>query len=112
MYSGLNKGIDALDELRAHKETDLKRYVEFARRLGLAASYETTIGTDVVDAAEELCLVVAKRFGTTVVFGSKLVFRRERWYQALMHNHTNEALQSRLQWAGLTMTILPIRVLG
>jgi hypothetical protein len=29
-----------------------------------------------------------------------------------MHNHTNEALQSRLQWAGLTMTILPIRVLG
>ncbi|MEK7474076.1 MAG: APC family permease [Candidatus Coatesbacteria bacterium] len=106
------KGIDALDELRAHKETDLKRYVEFARRLGLAASYETTIGTDVVDAAEELCLVVAKRFGTTVVFGSKLVFRRERWYQALMHNHTNEALQSRLQWAGLTMTILPIRVLG
>jgi amino acid transporter len=106
------KGIDALDELRAHKEADLNRYVEFARRLGLAAAYETTIGTDVVDAAEELCLTAAKRFGTVVVFGSKLVFRRERWYQALMHNHTNEALQSRLQWAGLTMTILPIRVLG
>jgi len=110
--SGSFKGVDALDELRAHKEADLKRYVEFARRLGLASGYETTIGTDVVDAAEGLCLTAAKRFSNVVVFGSKLVFQRERWYHALMHNHTNEALQYRLQWAGLTMTILPIRVFG
>jgi amino acid transporter len=108
--SGAFKGATAIDELQAHKEEDLKRYVGFARRLGLSASYESTISTDMVAAAEELCLATAKKFSTVVVFGSKLVFQRERWYQSWMHNHTNQALQSRLQWAGLTMTILPIRV--
>ena len=110
--SGVFKGTGALDDLKAHTETELKRYEELARRLGLAASSETTVATDVVDAASNLCQDVAKRFSSAVVFGSKLVFQRERWYQAIMHNHTNEAIQSRLQWAGLTMTILPIRVFG
>jgi len=108
--SGNFKGSEALDELKAHTEESLRRYVEFSRRLGIPASYEMTIGTDVVESATELCATVAKRFSNAVVFGSKLVFQRERWYHSIMHNHTNEAIQSRLHWTGLTMTILPIRV--
>jgi hypothetical protein len=110
--TGNFKGADALDELRRHTETELKKYVDLARRLGVPASFEAAIGTDLVESASELCLSIAKRFNGAVVFGSRLVFMRERWYHSLMHNHTNNAIQARLQWAGLTMTILPIRVFG
>ncbi len=110
--SGSFKGVEALEDLRAHVEEDLQRYVELARKLGLPATYEMAVGTDVVGAASGLCLDVAKRFSNAVVFGAKLIFQRERWHHALMHNQTAEAIQTRLQWAGLTMTIMPIRVFG
>ncbi len=110
--SGNFKGVAALDEMKQHVEENLRRYVEFARRLGLAAEYEMAVGTDVVACASDLCLQIAKRFRNAVVFGAKLIFQRERWYHAVMHNQTADAIQTRLQWAGLTMTILPIRVFG
>jgi hypothetical protein len=34
----------------------------------------------------------------------------ERWYQRLLHNETALAIQKRLQWAGRTMVLMPIRV--
>ncbi len=40
----------------------------------------------------------------------KLIFQRDRWYQRLLHNETALAIQKRLQWAGRTMVLMPIRV--
>lgn len=108
--SGNFKGLETLQELRDHVEQDLKRYVDLARRIGMPALYEMSVGTDVVEAAAELCVKVAKRFPRAVVFGGKLVFQKERWYQHILHNETGSAIQNRLQWEGLPMTILPIRV--
>jgi K+ transporter len=110
--SGNFKGVEALQELRHHVERDLKRYVELARRMGLPASYEMEVGTENVETTAELCLKVAKKFPRVVVFGSKLVFQRERWYQRFMHSETATAIQNRLQWEGLPMAILPVRVFG
>lgn len=110
--SGNFKGLEALQDLKDHVEKDLKRYVELAQRLGIPASYEMAVGTDVVEAGAELCVKVAKRFSQAVVFGGKLVFQKERWYQRILHNETGSAIQNRLQWEGLPMTILPIRVFG
>jgi hypothetical protein len=31
-------------------------------------------------------------------------------YHAILHNQTAYAIQKRLQWEGLTMVILPVRV--
>jgi len=109
--SGSFKGAEALAHLHGQVKSDLERYVDLASRLGIAASYEMEVATDVVGAASELCLKSARRFSKTVVFGSKLIFQRERWYQRWMHNQTVYAIQNRLQWAGVPMTVLPVRVL-
>ncbi len=110
--SGNFKGVEALQELREHVNKDLRRYVDLARRMGIPASYEMEVGTEAVETASYLCLKAAKKFPRTVVFGSKLVFQRERWYQRLMHSETAVAIQNRLQWEGLPMAILPVRVFG
>ena len=43
-------------------------------------------------------------------FAGKVIFHREQWYQQLLHNETAYLIQKRLQWAGLTMVILPAKL--
>ena len=79
-------------------------------RIGLPARGYLSIGTDVVDELEQICRVVSRDFPQTVVFAGQLVFQRETWYGALLHNQTAYSLQRRLQWDGIPMVILPTRV--
>ena len=60
--------------------------------------------------AERLCLETGREFPRATVFTGRLVFQRERWWHAFLHNRTALAIQKRLQWAGRTMVTLPIRV--
>jgi len=53
---------------------------------------------------------VAQEFPRVTFFAGYILFQRERWYQRLLHNETAFAIQRRLQWAGMTMVILPARV--
>src|ERR1041385_4020138 len=69
-----------------------------------------SIGTDVVDELEHLCVEVKKRFPRAVFFAGQLVFQRDTWYQRLLHNETPYSLQRRLQWDGLPMVILRVQV--
>ena len=108
--SGNFKGAEAVDDLREYTEQTLEKYVDLARRMGLPARGYLSIGTDVVDELEQVCRVVARDFPQTVVFAGQLVFQRETWYGALLHNQTAYSLQRRLQWDGIPMVILPTRV--
>jgi hypothetical protein len=108
--SGEMKGEDAIPALRARTEGDLQRYVEFANRLGIPAAYEASLGTDVIEEVEKLAGEVAAKFRRATFFSGKLIFRREAWYQRLLHNETAFAIQKRLQWRGQAMVILPVRV--
>ncbi len=81
-----------------------------ARRLGLPTSSRHAIGTDPVSTAEELCARIAEEYPRAVFFGGKLVFRNETWYTRFLHNETAFAIQRRLQWRGLPMVIMPVRV--
>jgi amino acid transporter len=108
--SGNFKGADALEHLHTKVREDLERYVLFARRMGIPASYQMDMGIEVVAPAARLCSQIAKEFPVSVVFGSKFVFQRERWYQRWMHSQSVYLLQSRLQWEGIPMTVLPVRV--
>ena len=108
--SGNFKGSDALHGLEDQVRADLARYVDFARRMGIPSSYEMSMGTEVVGPAARLCSKTAKQFPVSVVFGSKFIFQRERWYQRWMHNQTVYSVQGRLQWEGIPMTVLPVRV--
>jgi amino acid transporter len=108
--SGNFKGAEEVGHLRAHTEASLERYVDLARRLGFPSRAYMAIGTDVVDELEQLCRTVHRDFPKAVVFAGQLVFQRETWYGALLHNQTAYSLQRRLQWDGVPMVILPTRV--
>jgi amino acid transporter len=108
--SGGFKGVGAVEELRAQTEEYLTRYVELARGVGVPATFRLSVGIDVVNELEHLCLQVAKEFPRSTFFAGKILFEREHWYQHLLHNETAFAVQKRLQWVEKTMVILPARV--
>jgi amino acid transporter len=108
--SGAFKGEAELDALKKGTENTLKQYVRLANQMGIAATYRMAVGTDAVAEAEELGRAVAKEFPRVTFVAGYILFQRERWYQRLLHNETAFAIQRRLQWAGMTMVILPARV--
>lgn len=108
--SGNFKGADAARELEAKVRSDLEKYVDLARRMRWPARYEFAIGTEAVEQAERLCRDLSRKYSRTVFFAGKLIFRRERWYQRLLHNETAFAVQRRLQMDGIPMTVLPVRL--
>ncbi len=108
--SGTFKGIAEMEALKASVAKDLMRYVKITRQHGLPADYRTNVGTDVVDTATDLVERTVREFPKSTVFTGKLVFRREHPFQRVLHNETANAIQRRLQWAGIPTVILPIRV--
>jgi amino acid transporter len=106
------KGVEEVERLRARTEESLRRYVELARRFGLAADFRMAVGTDVLDEGEEVCAGVAADYPRSVFFLGKLVFHEETLFQRLLHNETAYQLQRRLQLAGLSAMVLPVRVAG
>jgi hypothetical protein len=104
------KGAEEMEEVRTRTKDSLGKYVGLARRLGLAAEYRMSVGTDVVEEASKLCLDVAKDFHQVLYFSGKLIFEERRWYHKILHNETAYAIQHRLQFAGHAMVILPVRV--
>ncbi len=104
------KGFEEVERIRERTEQGLQRYVQLARGLGLAADSRMSVGVDVLEEAEKLCLEVGKEFPKAMCFANKLIFEQERWYQRLLHNETAYQLQRRLQFAGLHSMVLPGRV--
>lgn len=108
--SGAFKGEAELEALKHGTEATLKQYVKLAQDMGIPATYRMAVGTDAVAEAEALGREVAKEFPRVTFFAGYILFQRERWYQRLLHNETAFAIHRRLQWAGMTMVILPARV--
>ena len=102
--------VEAVDEVRDRTAADLRRYLELATGLGLAADSRMAVGTEAVATAADLCGRIAAEFPQSIFFAGKLIFERERWYQRLLHNETAYQLQRRLQFAGLNAMVLPVRV--
>jgi K+ transporter len=108
--SGSFKGAAEVGRLRESVDDSLKKYVELARRLGWNADYRTATGIEAVAESTRLCLDLAREFPRVMFFSGKLLWRRESWYQRLLHNETAFQIQRRLQWKGLPMAVLPLRV--
>jgi amino acid transporter len=109
--AGAFKGKDEIDRMHDNIERDLAKYVAFARdHLGWSAESDSAIGTEAVTELDRLCREVALRFPRSVFFAGKLIFQRDSWYQRLLHNETAAAVERRLQFAGLPMIVMPIRM--
>lgn len=74
--SGAFKGIKEMEALKKSTEEGLKKYVEVACSLGLAADYRIGLGADVVEIATRLCEEAVKEFPRSTVFAGKLVFKK------------------------------------
>ena len=100
-----------VEEVRHRTRTALDEYQALAQRLGIAATTRMAVGTETVAEVEKLATTVGREFPRSVFFAGKLVFQKERWYQRLLHNESAYQLQRRLQFAGLDVMVLPVRVL-
>lgn len=108
--SGTFKGESSFADLRERTETSLKKFVDLGRRLGIASQYRMAMGMDMVEEAEKLCDEIAREFPHVTFFAGKIMFKREKWYQRLLHNEHAMALQNRLLWSGKTMVIMPAQI--
>lgn len=108
--SGSFKGAEEVEALEASVKRDLEKYVDLARRLGIAADCRMAMATDVVEGAIGLCQEIREEYPRSTVFTGQLTFRLEKFYHKMLHNETAFAIQRRLQWDGITTVILPIRV--
>jgi len=106
------KGAGEVEKLEERTETQLRKYVDLSHRLGLAADCDATVGTEAVMDSVRLCNEVAQRYSHVVVFCGKLIFEHEQWYHRLLHNETAYAIQKRVQFSGLPMVVLAVRVMN
>ena len=111
--AGVFKGKDEIDAMRT-KSTATSRSTSSSRatHMGWAADRDSAIGTEAVMSFDHLCREVALRFPRSVFFAGKLIFAQDSWYQRILHNETAAAVERRLQFAGLPMIVMPIRMFG
>jgi len=108
--SGQFKGTESVDALEQKVQRDLEQYVELAQRMGYYAEYRYTLGTDLIEELEQICHDLQKEFRRSIVFAGQLVFQRETLFTRTLHHETAFSIQRRLQFAGIQVIILPIRV--
>jgi len=108
--SGQFKGAKDVEALEQKVREDLEKYVALAQRIGVYAEYRYTLGTDLVAELETLSLDVTREFRRCVVFAGQLVFQKENLFTRSLHHETAFSIQRRLQFRGVQVIILPIRV--
>lgn len=104
------KGVDELGALEKKVRADLVQYIGMAERMGLYAEYRYALGTDLVQELEGICVDLLKEFRRPVVFAGQLVFQRESLFTRTLHHETAFSIQRRLQFMGVQVIVLPIRV--
>jgi hypothetical protein len=105
------QGVEEVDRVREQTEEALTKYVDLARGMGIPADQRMSMGTEAVSECERLAGEVAKEYERSIFFAGKLIFEQEKWWDRLLHNETAYQIQRRLQFAGLPMVVLPVRVL-
>jgi hypothetical protein len=104
------KGKAEIENLRTSIQSDLDKYVELAKGMGLYAESRMDLETDVIEGLEDLCKKAAEEWPKKVFFTGQLAFEGETYWTRFLHNQTAFAIQRRLLFAGLEAVILPIRV--
>jgi hypothetical protein len=108
--SGSFKGQEEIERLEAMTRESLEKYVKLARGLGWQSSSRMGSALDAVKQATSLCTTLAAEFPRSAFFAGKLIWKRETWWQRILHNETAYQIERRLHWKGLPMAVLPIRV--
>jgi len=103
-------GPEKMQKLRETIEKSLRYYTGFCHRQGLAAEYRMAFGTDPLAEFIELTQQAMDQYPNSVCFATKLIFKRNSFLTAWLHNKTPLAVQARLHLIGRQMLILPMKV--
>lgn len=96
--------------LRRDTKTMLKNYVDFCTVRGLPSTYYHDYGTDVIETVSRLTERISADFPHTVFFAAKLIFEKENFVTALLHNQTAYMVQKRLHNKGQNLIIMPMKI--
>jgi amino acid transporter len=108
--SNVLKGGHEMAELNQYTAEELDKYVKLARETGVAAESRMGLASDVPEEVTQLCRKLKKEFPGAHFFTGKLIFENERWYDRLLHTDAVNAIQDRLQLAGIPAIVLPVRL--
>ncbi len=108
--AGNFKGVEEIDNLKKHVETEVQRYIQFVGKQGFHGQAFTSIGTDVVAEVDELAPRILEQHPNAIFFGGQLAFPQETFFTRLLHNNTVFSIQRRFNTQGIPMIILPVRV--
>ncbi len=100
-----------VERLKESVESDLRKYVALVGKWGYFGEYRCVLGVDVVDETAGLCPAIAREYPRALFFAGQLVFEQPGFLTRLLHEQTGEEIQRRLQFEGLTVMMLPIRVM-
>jgi amino acid transporter len=109
--SGNFKGAEGVKKTEDETREHLEQYVEWCHENGWAADYRMTLATEAVSPLEEICRQVKKEFPHTNFFAGRLIFEHEKFFHRFLHYETAFSIQRKLQFAGLPVVVLPIRVI-
>jgi amino acid transporter len=99
-----------VERLGESVKADLEKYVALVRRWGLHGEYRFSLGVDVVDEAAKVCPELVRAYPRAMFFAGQLIFEQPGFLTRLLHEQTGEEIQRRLQFEGLPVIMLPIRV--
>ncbi|MBI4231375.1 MAG: APC family permease [Planctomycetes bacterium] len=104
------KGAEQVEHLLTATRGEADRYVTRMRKLGYHAEALVDVSTDPLDRIEEFSVEVSKRYPRAVFFGGNLIFAQSGFLMRILHAQSVFEIQRRLQFRGLQMMILPVRV--
>ena len=96
--------------MRRTARQNSRRFEAYCTEQGVPATSYLGYGTDTLEKLTELSYSVAEDFPGVVFFSVKMVFENEGFFNQFLFNQTAYILQRRLNAAGHTMVILPMRV--
>jgi hypothetical protein len=108
--SDVFKGASEIPALEERTRKHLAAYERFAAALGLAATSEYSVGTEVPVEAEKLALALVKRFPRAMVVAGQIIFEEDTLWNRVLHNETAFLIQRRLQRNGVPMIVLPVQL--
>ncbi len=107
--------VDAVDhsdaaDAEARLRARLAGWLPRVRALGLPCVIRTAAGTELDETAERLCRAIRADHPHLVVAAGRVLVAHEGWWWKLLHNDAAQAVQHRLQWAGIPMHLVAARL--
>jgi amino acid transporter len=108
--SDVFKGASEVQALEERTAKNLAAYERFAGVLGLPASSEFAVGTEVALEAEKLAKALVRQYPKALVVAGQIIFEDDTAWNRLLHNETAFLIQRRLQHEGVPMIVLPVQL--